>query len=287
MDQEKLKQLIYNKINHLPTLPEVIQKVVSLVQDERTSARDLGNLISYDQAISSRLLKVANSAYYGFSRKVSTIQHAIVVVGFEEVKSLSLSITVFDSVKGTNYDSFLTQDEFWKHSAGCSLAARIICKKLGRIDAEIAFTASLLHDIGKLILDNFFSREYKMVLEKAQGDGVTLVEIEKELLGFTHADVGMWLCHRWKLPPSLASSIGYHHQVEEVDQKYILMTSIVHLADIICKKANIGSSGNKTIPPFQKVAKEKLCIEEDQIDHMIIELQNEGEKVQAFISSIQ
>jgi len=287
MDQGKVKQLISSKINHLPTLPGMIQKVVSLVQNERTSARDLGNLISYDQAISSRLLKIANSAYYGFSREVSTTQHAIVVLGFEEVKSLSLGITVFDAMKATSNESPLIRDEFWKHSVGCSLAARIICKKLVGFNAEIAFTASLLHDIGKLILDNFFSREYKMVLEKAQGEGVSLFEVEEELLGFTHADAGMWLCNRWKLPPSLASSIGYHHQVDKVDQKYIPITSIVHLANIICKKANIGISGNKIIPPFHTVAREELCVEEDQIDHMINELHNEEEKVHAFISSIQ
>lgn len=287
MDQEKVKRLIYGKISHLPTLPEMIQKVVSMVQDEKTSARDLSNLISYDQAISSRLLRIANSAYYGLSRGVSTTQHAIVVLGFEEVKSLSLSITVFDAMKGTSDGSSLIRDEFWKHSAGCSLAAKIICKKLVNLNADTAFTASLLHDIGKLVLDSFFSGEYNMVLEKAQRDGLNLVDIEKELLGFTHADVGMWLCNRWKLPPSLASSIGYHHQVGKVDQEYISMTSIVHLADIICKKANIGSSGNETIPPLQDVAREKLRVEGDQIDCMIIELQNEEEKVNAFMSSIK
>jgi len=287
MDQEKVKRLIYNKVNHLPTLPEVIQKVVSLVQDEKTSARDLGNLISYDQAISSRLLKIANSAYYGLSREVSTTQHAIVILGFEEVKSLSLGITVFDAMKAAGNKFSLMRDEFWKHSAGCSLAAKIICKKVGGPNAEIAFTASLLHDIGKLVLDSFFSKEYGVVLEKAQGDGVNLVDIEKKLLGFTHADVGMWLCNRWKLPPSIALSVGYHHQVDKVDKQCIIITSIVHLADIICKRAHIGNSGSKTIPTLQDTAREVLCFEEDQIDHLIIKLQNGEEKVNAFLGSIQ
>jgi len=287
MDQEKVKQVIINKIDHLPTLPEMIQKVVSLVQDERTSARDLSNLISYDQAITSRLLKVANSAYYGFLREVSTIHHAIVVLGFKEVRNLSLGIAVFDSLKSVTSEVSLKWDEFWKHSVGCSLAARIICKKIGGINAEIAFTASLLHDIGKLILDNFFTREYKMALEKAQIEGASLVDVERGVLGFTHADVGKLVSSRWKLPPSLVFPIAYHHQVEEVDQEHILLTSVVHLADIICKKAGIGNSGDNSIPLFQKAAKKKLCIKEGEIDYMIKELQNEEEKAQAFINAIQ
>jgi len=287
MDQEKVKQVIIKKIDHLPTLPEMIQKLVSLVQDERTSARDLSNLISYDQAISSRLLKVANSAYYGFLREVATIHHAIVVLGFKEVKNLSLGIAVFDSLKGVTNEASLRWNEFWKHSVGCSLAARIICKKVGVINEEIAFTTSLLHDIGKLVLDNFFTREYKMVLEKAQVERANLVDVEKEILGFTHADVGKLVSSKWKFPPSLIFPIAYHHQVEEVDQEYILLTSIVHLADIICKKAGIGNSGDSNIPLFQKAATKRLCIKEKEIEYMIKELQNEEEKVQTFLSAIQ
>ena len=119
MDQDKVKQLICNEVNNLPILPEMIQKVVSLTQDEKTTAKNLSDLISYDQAISSRLLKVANSAYYGLSREISTIQHAVVVLGFEQVKSLSLGIAVFDVMKGTNETTSIMQDEFWKHSVGC------------------------------------------------------------------------------------------------------------------------------------------------------------------------
>ena len=287
MDQDKVKQLIYDRINNLPTLPDMIQKVLSLVQDEKTTANKLGDLISYDQAISSRLLKVANSAYYGFPREISTIRHAVVLIGFEQVKSLSLGIAVSDVMKGTNNTASLMQDAFWNHSVGCSLAATIICKKLGKPDGEVAFTASLLHDVGKIILANFFSKEYKVVLEKVQEDGKSFVEIEEEVFGFTHADVGEWLCSRWKLPRSLASSVRCHHKVKEVEPDNIHLTSVVHLADIVCRRAGIGNSGSEIIPPLQEAAREELCVDEEQIDQMIAELKEEEEKVKAFISSIK
>lgn len=285
MNQEKAKQLIINKINNLPTLPDIVHKIVTLLKEENTSARDLCKLISYDQAISLRLLKVANSAYYGFLREVATVQHAIVILGFDEVKRLSLGIAMFNFMKGASNATSLVIEEFWKHCVGCSLAAGIICKKVG-VKSGMPSTSSLLHDLGKLVLDNLFSREYKIILEKAKAEKVSTVDIEKEILGFTHTDVGLWLCSKWKLPSSLTLPIAYHHQVDEVDQENILQVSIVHLADILCKKADIGSSGDNTIPSFQKNAREILRIEEKVIDSIIKELESEEEKVQAFINSI-
>jgi len=290
MEQEQAKQFIINNIKNLPPLPDIVHKILTLVKEENTSARDLCRLISYDQAISLRLLKVANSAYYGFLKEIATVQHAIVILGFDEVKRLSLGIGMYNFMRGTSSASSLIMDEFWKHSIGCSLAAKIICKK-ARVEADvkldsIASTASLLHDIGKLVLDNLFSREYKIVLEKAKAENVSsVVDIEKEILGFSHTDVGLWLSSKWNLPPSLVFPIAYHHQVDEVDQENILQVSIVHLADILCKKANIGSSGDNTIPSFHKTAREHLQIEEE-IDSIVKELQSEEEKVQSFINSI-
>ncbi len=286
MDREQAEQLITSKISNLPTLPDIAHKVVSLVKDERTSAKDLSRLITYDQAISFRLLKVANSAYYGFSREVSSVQHAITILGFDEVKRLSVGIAVFNFMRvATNENSFMS-DEFWKHSVGCSLAATIICKKIGELNLEMVSTASLLHDMGKLIINNFFAEEYRIVLEEVQREEVSIVDVEKEILGFSHADVGGWLSSKWSFPPSLNFPIAYHHQVGEVDQENILQVSIVHLADIICKKAKISNSGDNGIPYFQKAAKETLQIKEEEIDSIVKELQSEEEKVQAFINSI-
>ena len=285
MHHEKAKQLIINKISNLPTLPDVVSKIVTLVQDEKTTAQDLCKLIAFDQAISIRLLKVANSAYYGFLKEVATIQHSIVILGFDEVKRLSLGIAMFNFMQKTGDETSLVMDEFWKHSIGCSLASRIISKKVG-IEPDIISTASLLHDIGKLILDNLFSKEYSIVLDRSKKEEVSSIEVEKEMLGFDHSDVGLWLCEKWQFPPSLVMPIAYHHKVDESDQENILQTSVVHLADIITKKASIGNSGDNTIPCFQKIAEDTLRISKEETNEIIKELQSEEEKVQAFINSI-
>jgi putative nucleotidyltransferase with HDIG domain len=287
MNSVKVKNIIIDKVKGLPTLPGMIHKVLALVQDEDTSARTLGNLIAYDQAISSRLLKVANSAYYGFMRGIATVQHAIVILGFKEVKSLTLGITVFNTINKTNKESSITHEELWMHSIGCALAGQIICKKEPGVDAETIFTAALLHDIGKLVLDNYFTQEYGKVLEKVQLKGISMVEAEEEVMGFTHADVGGFLCDRWKFPPMLVSPIRLHHQLEEVDAEHMQITSVVHLADILCKRAHIGNGGDNKIPPLHSLAKEHLKLEESDLDTIVEELKQEEEKVKSFLRAIQ
>jgi putative nucleotidyltransferase with HDIG domain len=286
MDQEKAKQLISENIKNLPTLPDIVQKLITLIQDERTAASDLSKLISYDQAISLRLLKVANSAYYGFLKEVATIQHAIVILGLDEVKRLSLGIAMMNFMNGANDESSLKMEDFWKHSVGSSLVAQIISKKAG-VESDVISTSSLLHDIGKVVLDNAFSKEYKLVMEKVKTESINTLEAEKEILGFGHTDVGLWLCSKWKLPPSLILPIAYHHQVEEADQDNILNVAIVHLADIVSHKAGIGNNGDSTILPLSEVAKETLQINKEDMDSMVEDLLSEEEKVQAFISAIQ
>jgi len=287
MDRVKAKNIIIDRVKDLPTLPDVIHKVLTLVGDESTSAKKLGSLISYDQSISSRLLKVANSAYYGFMKQIATARHAIVILGFKEVKSLVLGIAVFDTMKGARGETSLAQKEFWMHSMGSALAGQIICKRVGRADSETTFTASLLHDIGKLVLDILFTQEYAKVLKNVRENGVSMVEVEEEVMGFSHADVGGWLCERWKLPPVLTSPISFHHQVEKAGKDYVQMTSIVHLADILCKRAQIGNSGDNKIPTIQLPAQENLNLKEDELEKIIEELKQEEDKVKSFLSTIQ
>jgi HD-like signal output (HDOD) protein len=287
MDRVKAKNIIIDRVKDLPTLPDVIHKVLAFVGDESTSAKKLGSLISYDQSISSRLLKVANSAYYGFMKQIATAQHAIVILGFKEVKSLVLGIAVFDTMKEASGETSLAQKEFWMHSMGSALAGQIICKRVGRADSETTFTASLLHDIGKLVLDIFFTQEYAKVLKNVRENGVSMVEVEKEVMGFSHADVGGWLGERWKLPPVLTSPISFHHQVEKAGKDYMHMTSIVHLADILCKRAQIGNSGDNKIPAYQRSAQKYLNLQENDLDTLIEELKQEEDKAKSFLSAIQ
>ena len=287
MNREKAKNIIFDKVKGFPTLPDVVHKVLPLMEDESSSAKELADLISYDQAISSRLLKVSNSAYYGFMRKIATVKHAIVVLGLQEVKSLTLGIAVLDTMKGVGSGTSLNGKELWMHSIGCAIAGQIIAKLVGGVKPEVIFTASLLHDIGKLVLDIYFGKEYVKIVEKTKENGLSMAEAEKEVMNVDHADVGGWICETWKFPPALTLPIANHHHLEGVNKDYLRLTLIVHLADILCKQARIGNSGDNNIPVIHPLVQSCLKLTKDDLGIIVENLKQEEDKVKSFLSAIQ
>lgn len=287
MDPVEAKRIILDKVKDLPTLPDVIHKVLALMQDDSTAAEKLSNLISYDHAISSRLLKVANSAYYGMRRNVATVQHAIVILGYREITSLVLGIGVFDIMKGDKSEAALEKEKFWMHSMGSAIAGRIICRRTGGANPETAYTASLLHDIGKLVLDIIFPQEYVNIIKKVRKNGADVFEVEEEVFGFCHADVGGWLCDRWKLPQILSSPISLHHHVEKADENYVQLTSIIHLADNLSQRVFIENGNDKALPIIQPHALNHVNLEQDDLEKIIDELKEEQDKVISFLNAIQ
>ena len=281
MDKSNAKNIILAKVERLPSLPDIVTKVLSLVEDEGSSIREVGDLISRDQAISSQLLKIVNSTFYGLKEKVSSIQHATVIVGLQEVKSLVLTIAAFKTLHETKSQTSLNREALWKHSLRCSLLGHTIAQKVGGVNPETTLTASLLHDIGKLVLDCFFSSEYESVLENIRKKEMSGVKAEEEILGFNHADTGGWLCEGWSFPSTLVSPIFFHHRVEQASEEHIRMTSIVHLADSLAKHQE-----DKKPLTIQHAAQKNLKLQGDDLDKILEHLTKEEEKIQACIGPI-
>lgn len=286
MDKSTAKTIILDKVKRLPSLPDIVTKVLSLVEDDGSSIREVGDLISRDQAISSQLLKIVNSTFYGLKEKVSSIQHATVIVGLQEVKSLVLTIAAFQTLHETKSQASLSREGLWKHSLQCSLLGHIIGQKVGGVNPETTLTASLLHDIGKLVLDSFFSSEYEQVLENVTTKGINMFEAEEEILGFNHADTGGWLCEGWSFSPTLILPIFFHHRVEQASEEHIRMTSIVHLADILANYQADDNRADKKPRTIQPAAQKNLKLHSDDLDKIIEHFTKEEEKVQADIGSI-
>ncbi|HLC26428.1 MAG TPA: HDOD domain-containing protein [bacterium] len=231
------------RVKDLPTLPVIVTKIMQIAKDEKSSAKDLGTMISRDPSISSRVLRLANSAFYGYSRAITSIPQAVVVLGFETVKSLALSASVFD-VLGRGDSRFFDREKFWLHSIGCAKACELLAKQVRFPDPDSAFVAGLLHDIGKVVLDRFFSEEYQQVMSRIQESPRPIIEVEKEiLLGVGHDSVGFWLGQQWKFPTVLLDPIHHHHDPENSEPQGILMASIAHVGDSITRKVGIGSGG--------------------------------------------
>ena len=243
MDQKQRLRHVTERVIGLPSLPTVVTQLINLVGDPATSARDISQLISADQALTAKILKVANSAFYGFPRKIATVQLAIVVLGFETVKNLGLSVAVLKRFHAGKAHPLFDRQQFWEHAIGCGVAARMLGRKLDRKLEGEAFVAGVVHDIGKLILIEYFPNEFGESLEMARDEYLTISEAEMKVIGVTHAEIGGWLAEKWNLPETLVQAITYHHNPMDVEEpSEILM--VTHAANALTRHNHIGQAGD-------------------------------------------
>jgi putative nucleotidyltransferase with HDIG domain len=256
-----LLHVIVEQLQDLPPLPAVIIRVMQTVNDPKTAAQDLNRLISADPAIASKLLRLVNSSYYGFGRRVTTITDAVVILGFNAVRDLATSLGAFNAFRARPGGTALDRTQFWTHSVATAVAANTIArfKRVPVRSMEEVFIGGLLHDVGKLFLDQFFPQQYYVVLKLAGVAGCSVWDAEKKALGVGHAQVGKRVAEKWNLPPSLIAMIGYHHQPSGAGE-YQLNAAIVHAADIVARQLNLGFAGDKLIPTLLPDAEKLLGI---------------------------
>ncbi|MDQ1272607.1 MAG: hypothetical protein QG591_1237 [Planctomycetota bacterium] len=231
MNIDKISILI-SKINSIPTLPTVACKVMEITADPNSSANDLTKVILPDISLSTKLLKMANSTFFGATRGVNSLQHAITVLGFKEVRNLVISAVVFESFMKIEKDGNYDIGKFWKHSFVCGLAAKIIATELKKVSNEF-FVAGLIHDIGKLVIYITLPNEFLKLVKATRHLKLKFMafETEKRVIGMTHDEVGMRLLKKWMFPESLLTAIGFHHRLQETEKKSLLPV-VVHIADI-------------------------------------------------------
>lgn len=288
-DPYRIKRITESIIG-LPTLPTIVSKMIELVDNPRTSAASLARLISSDQTLTARILKLANSAYYGFPKEISTVNMAVVVLGFNTVKDMGLSLSVFDAFKNQENSSGFDFARFWEHSIGCGVASRMLARSYMYRNASEAFVAGLLHDIGKIILNQYFHYEFIEIMDLvAQGE--SLDQAEESIIGTSHAQIGSWLAEKWNLPEIISKTILYHHTPWASDDNKVFIGTIT-LADYLCHLSSIGSSGRNSVEaPDIKVweifQNEKIPIDEPDMANLQMEFLLEFDKSDTFVSLIQ
>ncbi len=227
-------------LSKLSTLPHLATKVMELVENPKTSASRLAHIISNDQILAARILKLANSAYYGFPRKISTLNLAIVVLGFNALRDLVLSISVIDQFIAKGFSDKFEPDQFWRHALIVGRGARVLSKYVNYPVAGEVFVAGLLHDIGYPVLLQQFPEEFKNAYHYAEERDVSFNKAETKLIGFTHTDLGGWLAEGWNLPEKLVNAIRYHHTPEK-NHFHQDLVNIIHVADLISYSIGEGS----------------------------------------------
>jgi len=278
-------QKIIGKIDKLPTLPYIITTLNDLIRNPNTSASDIHQIIMKDQSMSSRILKLVNSAFYGFSERISSISHAIVILGFNTVKNVALTASVFDMFpKEGESAGLFDREQFWIHSLATASTARLIARKVRLPAVEDIFVAGLLHDVGKLVMDQFAHDKFLEVMHVVKEKNCLIRAAEAEVFdGVTHAQIGAWLATRWKLPAGLVQMIGLHHRPELGDQ-LIKPIACVHLADILVRSLDIGSGGDNKIPPLIKEAWEALGLTFQDLEQVMAGMDDELVDMEKFLT---
>ncbi|MBI4378943.1 MAG: HDOD domain-containing protein [Nitrospinae bacterium] len=266
IEKDKVRRKI-EELKNLPTLPGVIQKISIMVESRDKSAEDVGKVIGRDQVLSAKVLRLINSAFYGFPGRISSITHGLVLLGFNVVKGLVLSTSVFDIMMSRG------MVDLWRHSLGCATIAGVIAKKLNHPEPEEVSVAGLLHDFGKVVLKLELPKESEDIEKRIQERNISMFEAENEVLEFTHATVGNWLCEKWNLPKNLSDPIAYHHQ-PHLSRSAPRQTAMVHLSDILVKAIGFGFSGDSLVPMVDKRAWESLRITPEMLEEIIVDMED-------------
>jgi putative nucleotidyltransferase with HDIG domain len=248
-------------IPSLPTLPSVAKHIVATAANPKANASDIGAIIEQDQALTTKVLKLVNSSYYGFPQQIKTVNHAIVILGFNKVRAVALTALIFDLTKGRSGNR-LHIPSFWIHSLGTAISAQSVAGNLGLgITPEDAFVAGLLHDFGKLILDQYLTEEYTPVLQAARERHTLLRDMEREILGFDHQQVGAWATEKWMFPPALVAAIRYHHAPSLAPAERGTIFA-VHMGDALARILEIGSGGDDSLPVLDNALLRSYRIDE-------------------------
>lgn len=282
-DKEK-RRILIQRIQELPTLPSTISKIIELVESKSSTSEDLARVISKDQSISSLILKLVNSAFYGHLRQISSISHAIVILGYTTVRTMALGVSIFHASLGKKAAAF-DRSKFWIHSIGvATITRRIATHSPARdgMDMESVFLSGLLHDIGKVIFDNYFNKEYNDVAESALKNHGWIGDSESSFFGINHAEAGSYLAKKWQFPSTVISAIKCHHNPLSCDgEAERAMACMVNLADYLCRKAVIGSGGDNEERPLDEQAILFLGISRNTIMEIAREVENDREMIES------
>lgn len=254
-------------VKDLPTLPDVLHEVSRLMEDPNSSTDQISKTIARDQVLSAKVLKMVNSPIYGFPGRISSIQHALVLLGFNVIKGIIISTSVFDAMNEN-------MKGLWEHSMGCALASSSIARALGCKDPEEYAVAGLLHDIGKVVTAVQLPEARAAIDEMVKTRDCTYRQAENEILGFAHDRINLWLSTYWNLPPNLKEGLSYHHRPMSASL-YPKIAQVVHLADFLTRLFEIGSGGDEQVSSLEPKVLDALQIDPKLLAEIMDNLENE------------
>ncbi len=262
---------LLEKVKDMPPLPQSVTQVLEITKSPNSSAQDLARVFERDPTLTANILKLANSSFYGFTREISTITHAIVCLGFNTVKSIALTASTQEMFNNEVPAYDLEKGMLWQHSISCATCARVIAQRIKYKDCEEAYIAGLLLDIGKIILSSYAEDQFDQIIEKTKDNKTPYNVAEQEILGFDHPKIGGRIIKKWNLPPILIEAVQYHHQPDKAKTNKTL-TYIVHLADTISDMLGIGLGSDGLMYVFEEKTLDILGISKEDVESIMSEL---------------
>ena len=267
--QNQLVQAAIQEISHIATLPEVTMKIIGLVEDPDSTAQDLNKVITNDPALGARILKVVNSAFYGLPGQIGSINRAIVLLGLNAVKNIAIAASLAKLFRGGQISEHFNARDLWTHSIGVATTTRLLADKVGLGLPDEAFLAGLIHDLGIMVEIQVRRAKFVEAVDKlAANPDMAMREAESQIIGANHEQFGTGLCKLWKFPSSFAYVTGFHHHPNDLAEQNRTLTSLVHVADIMCAKLEIGFTRSVETDQFQSELLDQLKLTQQQLEEV-------------------
>lgn len=270
MNNSAIEQMLAS-VKQLPPLSTAVAEVLASFENQDVDVNEIANKVSLDQGLVTRVLRVANSAFYGFPSKVGTMHDAVVLLGLHNIRSLVVAAGLIRQFPQREHGRF-DQHLFWQHSIGTGVCARVLAGRLGK-DAELAFTAGLLHDIGRLVVEASCPEKSDAVVTHCIDHDTSLLEAEHAVLGFDHAAIGFEITRLWNFPFAIQMAIRDHH-LPEPDSGFL--ADLVHAANVLCHALDIGSADNDQIPLLSAVVWQRLGLRWEIIKDSLPEIERQN-----------
>jgi HD-like signal output (HDOD) protein len=241
--RDLIQRRVLKRVKDIPSLPQFVIETLKKLDDPKSSASDVGEILRKDESLVLRILRLANSAYYGLSRKITVVPEAISYLGFKTVKSIVLAASVYKFMDSSFTGYSLDRGEMWRHSQGVAATSRYLCEKVRAGDPEEAYIGGLMHDIGKIVLNDYVRFGYSIILRLVEEDGIPFCDAERQVLGFDHAQVGGLVMEQWNLPDVYSYVTIYHHTPEELPSgasEHRKVLDVVHVANSLCLMLGLG-----------------------------------------------
>ena len=251
-------EVLVNRINQLPSLPAVVHHLIEATEDPDATIASIEEVIRADQSLTAKVLKLVNSAFFALRSRVSTLHHAAVILGLDALRNLALTVHTYEYLSGCGRNAAFDKRALWEHAAAVGIFAKRLAAAAKYPRPDEAFVAGLLHDLGKMILDEYFAAEFARALELCRDEALPLAACEARVLGFDHGAAGAEVGKKWRFPPQLVETIKLHHAPPDGS----LLPAAVQLGDVMAKAWKIGASGDPLLHAISPTVWDQIPVDE-------------------------